>query len=152
MFYYIIIIIVKGERERERERVLKIGGGVERPIKEWMKWEGDLCAWLRHGWEGEERELVEELRDQSKCGWKGRGIFALGCAMGGRERRDLCIKEWFLVVWWTERTYNHHVHHPVHWLCRLSWLDSGSSEIQIFQWRGLSKLSDLGQAGPHATL
>ena len=26
-----------------------------------------------------------------------RGVSALGCAMGGRERRDVCIKEWFLV-------------------------------------------------------
>ena len=39
----------------------RIGGGVERPIKEWMKGERDLCAWLRHGREGEERCVYKRM-------------------------------------------------------------------------------------------
>jgi len=56
----------------------RIGGGVERPIKEWMKGERDFCAWLRHGREGEERCVYKRM----VFGWFGdrENLLSSSCA------------------------------------------------------------------------
>jgi hypothetical protein len=82
--------------------------------------ERDICAWLRHGREGELRFVYKEL----------------GFKLFGNQRI----------------THYHHVHHSMHRMRGLSGLDSGSSEERLLQWRGLPKLSKMGQTGSSASL
>ncbi len=63
----------------------------------------------------------------------------------------MCIKSW--VSSCLEVIHCHyHVHHSMYRLRGLSGLDSGSSEERLLQWRGLPKLSKMGQAGSNASL